>query len=107
MIKAGTTLLSVLPISPITRLSGATFFVRLREGFGHSDQGGLQRVAGVWSNQDRTGIDNSQRTVRAKIQLALRQEDVGEGKQRLIGDENGIAILSLSKTKRELEKVQE
>lgn len=26
---------------------------------------------------------------------ALRQEDVGEGKQRLIRDEKGIAILSL------------
>lgn len=45
--------------------------------------------------------------MRAKTQLAVRQEDVGEGKQRLIGDEKGIAILSLSKTKREVEKVQE
>lgn len=47
----------------------------------------------------------SENTVRAKTQLAVRQEDVGEGKQRLIGDEKGIAILSLSKTKREVEKV--
>lgn len=45
--------------------------------------------------------------MRAKTQLALRQEDVGEGKERLIWDEKGIAILSLGKTKRELEKVQE
>lgn len=45
--------------------------------------------------------------MRAKTQLALRQEDVGEGKQRLIWDEKGITILSLSKTKRELGKVQE
>lgn len=45
--------------------------------------------------------------MRAKTQLALRQEDVGEGTQRLIWDEKGITILSLSKTKRELEKVQE
>lgn len=62
MIKAGTMLLSVLPISFITRLSGATFFARLHEGFGPSDQGGLQRVTGAWSDHDRTGIDNSQRT---------------------------------------------
>lgn len=62
MIKTEITLLSVLPISLITRLSGATFFAGLSEGFGHSDQDGLQRAAGVWNDQERTGIDRSQRT---------------------------------------------
>jgi len=58
----------------------------------------------MWSGNDRTGIANLENIARAKTALALRQEGAGERKQRLIRDEKGIAILSLSRTKRGLEK---
>ena len=65
----------------------------------------MQRVTGTWTGKDRTGISQlSGTTARVETQLALRQEDVGERKQRLIRDEKGIAILSLSRTKGELKK---
>lgn len=55
-----------------------------------------------WQGQDRH-CQLSETTARAETQPALRQEDVGERKQRLNRDEKGIAILSLSRTKSELE----
>lgn len=42
--------------------------------------------------------------MRAEIQLAQRQEDAGERKERLIRDEKGITILSLRRAKGEMEK---
>lgn len=95
------------PCAPMARLPGARFFVRLHGDFGQQDPGGLQTVTGMWNGKDRTDIANSETTATVETQLALRQEDVGEGKQRLIRGENGIAILSLSRTKRELEKATE
>lgn len=59
-----------------------------------------------WQGQD-WDCQLSETTARAETQLALRPEDVGERKQSLIRGEKGIAILSLSRAKTELEKTTE
>lgn len=106
--KAGTTPFSVLPVYPHWETLRSKIFCEaawrlwtIRPGWFAK---GNWDVA--WQEQD-WHCQLSETTARAETQLALRQEDIGERKQRLIRDDKGIAILSLSRTKRGQEKATE
>lgn len=60
----------------------------------------------MWSGKDRTALTTLGEHSEDR-NTVLRQKDVEQGKQRLIRDEKGAAILSPSETKRELEKATE